>query len=361
MKRAGDLFTKIVDYDNLCLAHLNARKGKRHYVAVKEVDGDIGFYIRELQSMLLSKRFTTSKYKIFKIYKPKERTIYKLPYFSDRIVHHAAMQILQPIWDNTFIYDSYAATPGKGIHAGYYRLRDFLRDKENTKYCLKMDIQKFYPSINHTILLNEVRRKIKCKDTLWLLENVIRSVDGNKGVPIGNYLSQYLSNLYLNRFDHWIKEKLKCKYYIRYCDDSVILHKDKAFLKDRLDDIDEYLWFNLKLTLNRKTQIFPVESRGIDFLGYRTYPKYSLLRKSSARNFKQKIKHIENDWKKLRPTHVLSSIMSYMGWLMHCNSHNLLKRHILDNQPVLKIFSRAAHRIGLKRNPMIKMLNSGRT
>ena len=351
MKRASDLFMKIVDYDNLYLAHLNARKGKKHYTAVKEVDNDIDFYIRELQSMLLSKKFNTSKYKIFKIYKPKERTIYKLPYFPDRIVHHAVMQILQPIWDKTFIYDSYAATPGKGIHAGYYRLKKFLRDEENIKYCLKMDIQKFYPSVNHTILLNEIERKIKCKDTLWLLENVIRSIIGNKGIPIGNYLSQYLSNVYLNRFDHWIKEKLKCRYSIRYCDDSVILHKDKSFLRDRLDDIEEYLWFKLKLTLNSKTQIFPVESRGIDFLGYRTYPKYSLLRKSSAKRFKQKINYVEKNWQKLGSIHILSSIMSYIGWLIHCNSYNLLSKHVFNNRQILTILSKAVQELELKRNP----------
>jgi len=357
MKRVGNLFMKIADYSNLCRAHLNARKGKAYYTEVQEVDRNVDFYIRELQLMILSKKFTTSKYEVFKISEPKERMISKLPYFPDRIVHHAIMQVLQPIWDKTCIYDSYAAIPGKGIHAGYYRLKKFLRDRNNTKYCLKFDVQKFYPSVNHDILLDEVKRKIKCRDTLWLLEDIIRSVEGDKGLPIGNYLSQYLSNIYLNHFDHWIKEKLNCEYYIRYCDDAIILHKDKAFLRDRLSDIEEYLWFNLKLILNNKTQIFPIESRGIDFLGYRTYPEFSLLRKSSKKKFKQKIKKIEESWQAMRSMHVLCSVMSYLGWLIHCNSFNLLEKYIYKNQNILDILEVARMDLNLKRNPVKKFYN----
>jgi len=354
MKRYDNLFDKIIDYDNLILAHLNARKGKHYYSEVKEVNKDIDSYIGKLQFSLLGKNFTTSDYEIFTIKKPKERIIYKLPYFPDRIVHHAIMQILQPIWDKTFIYDSYAAVPGKGIHAGYYRLKQFLKDKENTQYCLKLDVEKFYPNINHNILFNLVEKKIKCEDTLWLLKDIIRSVPGGKGLPIGNYLSQYFSNIYLNYFDHWIKEKIRCKYYIRYCDDNVILYKNKEFLNWLLEKIELYFWNHLKLKLNKKSQIFPVNSRGIDFLGYRTYSQYSLLRKSSYKKFRKKISLIEQKYKTLKSKHVLSSIMSYLGWLMHCNSYNLLERYIYGNQNILDIFENVRIDLNLRENPMTK-------
>ncbi|HWQ62916.1 MAG TPA: reverse transcriptase domain-containing protein, partial [Methanospirillum sp.] len=186
MKRFGNLFSQIVDTDNLLTAHLNARRGKSQYGEVQMVNQDPEVFIAEIQRMLISKTFTTSPYELKEIFEPKQRTIYKLPYFPDRVVQHAVMQVIQPIWDKVFIFDLYSAIPGKGLHAGSYRLRKFLKDVPNTQYCLKFDISKFYPSMNHDILLSLVEKKIKCKDTLWLLENVIRSTPG---VPIGNYLS----------------------------------------------------------------------------------------------------------------------------------------------------------------------------
>jgi len=357
MKKHNNLFSKIIDYDNIVFAHLNAKKGKNYYSEVKEVDKDIDSYLGKLQFSLLGKNFTTSKYETFTITEPKERIIYKLPYIPDRIVHHAIMQVLQPIWDKIFIFDSYAAVPGKGIHAGYYRLKQFLKNKENTKYCLKLDIEKFYPNIDHNILFSLVKMKIKCKDTLWLLEDIIRSVSGNKGLPIGNYLSQYLSNIYLNYFDHWIKETIGCKYYLRYCDDAVILYKNKGFLNWLLEKIRFYLWNHLKLKLNKKSQIFPVESRGIDFLGYKTYHQYSLLRKSSYKKFKQKIDYIKQNYNKLKSKHIVSSIMSYVGWLIHCDSYNLLNKYIYKDEIILNIIGDVSRKLNLKRNPIDRFLN----
>jgi len=148
MKRYNNLYKKIIDLDNLKLAHHNAQKGKKHYPEIQKINNNENHYLDELYQMLNDKTFTTSQYKVFKIIEPKERLIYKLPYFPDRIVQHAIMQILQPIWDKTFIFDSYAAVPGKGIHAGYYRLQQFLNNNNKITYCLKMDIKKFYPNVS---------------------------------------------------------------------------------------------------------------------------------------------------------------------------------------------------------------------
>lgn len=359
MKRYGNLFAKIVDIDNIILAHKNAKKGKSHYAEVQEVEKDLDFYIHEIRNILVNKTFTTSKYKTKLVHEPKKRVIYKLHYFPDRIVHHAVMNIIQPIWDRVFIYDLYSAIPGKGLHAGVLRLRQFLKDRENTQYCLKFDIKNFYPSINHAILFDLVNRKIKCEDTLWLLEDVIRSPKGNTNLPIGNYLSQYFGNIYLNWFDHWIKEEKEMKYYIRYCDDGVILHKSKEVLNNLLKEIEEYVKKNLKLELNPKTQIFPVDVRGIDFLGYRSFRNYTLLRKSSATRFKRKIRFIEQNHEELEPQHIISSIMSYCGWVQFCNGHHLLKKYILENNRIIEIMDEASKALSIY-NPILKLMKNGK-
>jgi RNA-directed DNA polymerase len=354
MKRYGNLYQRICDADNLARAHANARKGKTHYTAVKMIDADPAFYLRELRLMLLAKKFTTSPYVHFMIHEPKERKISRLPYFPDRIVQHAIMQVLGPIWDRQFIRDSYAAVPGRGIHAGSHRLRQFLRQPK-TAYCLKLDIKKFYPNINHDVLMALVERKIKCPDTLRLLENIIRSIPGGKGLPIGNYLSQYLSNIYLDGLDHWLKEKMRCRFYVRYCDDAVILADDKKYLAWLLERIRLYLENDLRLELNRKTRIFPVDSCGVDFLGYKTYRDRVLLRAGSRRRLIKRMRLIERRWRSMRSVSIINSIMSHVGWAIHCDARGLMRKHITGRPDVMAAFERAATRLGLKRSPMLRL------
>lgn len=352
MKRHGNLFCKITDPKNIALAHNLAKRGKSRYAEVQMVNKDPEKYFQEIQESLVNHSFSTSPYATKRIYEPKERLIYKLPYYPDRIVHHAVMNVIQPIWDKIFIYDLYSAVPGKGLHRGSYRLRQFLKDTNNTQYCLKFDIQKYYPSVVHEILFDLIKRKIKCSDTLWLLQEIITSVEGTKNIPIGNYLSQYFGNIYLNWFDHWIKENLGMQYYIRYCDDGVILSQDKTSLNELKDIMTDYLENHLELTLNKKTRIFPVDSTGIDFLGYRHFRNYTLLRKSSAARFKKKIYHIEMHHESMNPQSIISSIMSYVGWLKHCDSYHLANKYIYQNLPILEIVDDAAKKIDIK-NPLL--------
>ena len=347
MKRYRNLYEQIIDPDNIALAHQNAKKGKGHYSEVKMVEADRDYYLGLVREMLAEKTFHTAPYRKKIVFDSgKLREIYKLPYFPDRIVHHAIMNILQPIWDKTFIYDCYSAVPGKGIHAGMARLHRFMKDKENTQYCLKFDIRHYYPSVRHDTLIHLVERTIKCKDTLWLLDDVVRSAGGSTNIPIGNYLSQYFANIYMSRFDHWLKEDKGLKYYIRYSDDGVILHQSKEKLHELLGEIQEYLG-TLSLELNPKTQIFPVDKRGIDFLGYRSFRGYTLLRKSSAERLKEKVKLIERDYEQLSPIFVVSSVMSYMGWIKHCNGHNLVAKYILGNSQLIRAMDRACESLGI--------------
>jgi len=354
MKRYGNLFEKIISPENIFLAHHNAKKGKGYYGEVKMVEADKDRYLGLVHAMLANKTFHTARYRTKIVFDSgKLREIYKLPYFPDRIVHHAIMNILQPLWDKVFIYDCYSAVPGKGIHAGVERLHQFMKDEANTKYCLKFDIRHYYPSVRHDILLKIIERNIKCKDTMWLLSDIINSAGGETNIPIGNYLSQYFANIYLNSFDHWIKEEKSLKYYIRYSDDGVILHSSKEYLHELLKETESYFG-TLALQLNPKTQIFPVDKRGIDFLGYRSFRDYTLMRKSSARRLKQKIKIIEKHHEEMDPQHIISSVMSYYGWIKHCDGHNLVEKLIMKNEHLVRATDRASEKLGI-RNPLWKV------
>lgn len=326
MKRYNNLYSKIHDMENIKLAHKNAKKGKAHYSEVKMVDADPDRYFKRIHEMLRNKTFKNSEYKMFiKVDKGKKREIFKLPYFPDRIIHHCIMNILEPIWIKTLISDTYSSLKNRGIHKGVKRIKAALKDRENTRYCLKMDVKKFYPSIDHVILKQIIRRKIKDKELLWILDKIIDSADG---VPIGNYLSQYFGNLYLSGLDHWAKEQKQCRYYFRYCDDIVILHANKKHLFELRKEISEYLKTKLCVRLKENWQVFPVDVRGIDFLGYRFFHDYTLLRKSTAIRFKKRIKNIKEKHSGLTPINILSGVMSYWGWMKHANCYRLQNKYV---------------------------------
>ncbi len=320
MKRYGNLYEKIISKENLILADERARKGKIGTYGVKCHDKNKSPNIEKLHEELKNKTFKTSEYHIFTIKEPKERQIYRLPYFPDRIVHHAVMNIMEPIWVKCMTADTYSCLKDRGIHGAMRNLENALKDKANTKYCLKVDIRKYYPSVDHEILKRIIRKKIKCDNTLNLLDEII---DSAPGIPIGNYLSQYFANMYLTYFDHWVKEKLMVKYYFRYADDMVFLSPSKADLHFVLSEIKYYLDKELKLELKRNYQIFPVEKRGIDFVGFVFYHTHRRIRKSIKKNFCKavaKANKSEIDIGKYK-----LKVSSWLGWAKHSNSKHLLK------------------------------------
>jgi retron-type reverse transcriptase len=320
MKRIGNIYQKIYSTENLLQADEKAQKGKSKQYGVQLHNTRKEANLQALHEMLENKTYSTSTYDIFKVYEPKERDVYRLPYFPDRIAHHAIMNVLEPIFVGTFTADTYSCIKGRGIHSAAIKLKKALKNTKETAFCLKMDITKFYPSVNHDILKSLLRRKFKDNDLLWLLDEII---DSAPGLPIGNYLSQYLANFYLTYFVHWLKEEKKVTYYFRYADDLVILADNKPYLHSLLSDIKDYLNENLKLTVKQNYQIFPVQSRGIDFLGYRFYHAHTLLRKRIKKRFSRMLKKNPNP----------NSIASYKGWAKHCNSKHLLKK-LLKNEPV---------------------------
>jgi RNA-directed DNA polymerase len=178
LKRIGNLYRKICSLENLRLADRKACKGKAKQIGVIRHHLNRENNILELHEVLLKRLYRTSRYVNFTIYEPKEREISRLPYYPDRIVHHAIMNVLEKIFVSTFTADTYNCIKGRGIHKASYNLRRALVDVENTTYCLKLDIKKFYPNINHSILKQLLRRKFKDRDLLWLLNEIITSIDG---------------------------------------------------------------------------------------------------------------------------------------------------------------------------------------
>lgn len=313
MKRLNNLYDTICSIENLNLADKKASKGKADQSGVTRHIQNREANIMQLHQTLVARKFKTSPYTTFTIHDPKEREIFSLPYYPDRIVHHAIMNVLEPMFMSVFTADTYSCIKGRGIHAVQRGVIKALKDTAGTKYCLKLDIRKFYPTVDHAVLKQLLRKKIKDWQLLVLLDGII---DSAAGLPIGNYLSQYLANFYLTYFDHWLKENRGVKYYFRYADDMVVLASTKEELHQLLAEIRQYLSGNLKLQVKGNYQIFPVADRGIDFVGYKFFHTYTLLRKSIKKSFARAVAKGKGPL----------TIASYMGWVKHCNSRNLVRK-----------------------------------
>lgn len=369
MTGTKDLFNSICSMDNLYRAYQNAKSGKGWYKEVKQIEKRPFYYLAGLQYMLKNHLFKTSEYEIFILNEgKKKRDVYKLPFFPDRIAQWAILQVIEPFLVANMTADTYSAIPGKGIQPivndlrGYYKTKRvdgkkksvwvpsiLLTDDENTRYCYKIDLHHYYQSINHEVLKQKFRKVFKDPELLWLLDEIADSintateedlielslsgeieVDPNTGIPIGNYMSQYSGNFYLSSFDHWVKEELHVKHYYRYMDDVVIFASSKEELHEIHRKVTAYTRDYLHLNIKGNYQIFPTKVRGVDFVGYRFFGEYTLLRKSTAINFKRKMracrKKMENN---IPPTYSeWCSFNSYKGWLGNCDSYRLFKKYM---------------------------------
>lgn len=341
MKRYTNLWEKVISIENLKLADENARRGKTHTYGVRVHDMNREANLMALHEALLTKTFKTSPYDVFTIFEPKERLIFRLPYYPDRIVHHAVMNILEPIWTKTFTHNTYSCIKNRGIEGCARQVDRIIRSfKGRPLYCLKTDIRKYYPSISHSVMKRIVRKKIKDKDLLWLLDEII---DSAEGLPIGNYLSQYLANLYLCYYMHWVNEelpelvkvalKLKEKPEIptvEYADDIPFFSDSKAVLHQVERLSREYIENDLELKIKDNYQIFPIaknrydrHGRALDFVGYRFFRNQKLIRKSIKKNFcrvASRLNHRAVDQKAYK-----QAIAPWLGWAQHSNSKHLLK------------------------------------
>lgn len=340
MKRVGNLYEKICDIENLRLAHKQARRGKSFYTEVKLIDENEDEYLYRLQDMLIHKTYHTSKYEVFEKKEGKKiRKIYKLPYFPDRICQWAIIQVIEPYLIRTLTDDTYSALPGRGVERARRKMvRALKTDPENTVWCLKIDISKYYPNINIDKLKLKYRRLFKDDDLLWLLDEILDS-NPDTGIPIGNYLSQYSGNIYLSDFDHRVKEVYHIKHYFRYMDDMVFLSSSKEELQVLIKEITKYLADEYDLKVKDSWSLFRVEDRGIDFVGYVFKHDSIRLRKSIAHSIKKtssKIRwRVNNDMELNR--HLYFSFNSLKGWLKHSHSgwlkikyFDIIEDHVQD-------------------------------
>lgn len=333
MKIYKDLFDKIIQPETLFLAWKEFRKGKGKKFDVLLFEQELEQNIFKLARELKTKTYKHDKYSDFFISDPKQRHIHKAT-VRDRILHHAIVMVLNPVFEPTFIANSFSCRIGKGSHKGVDMLRKMLlkESKNNTRQCyvLKCDVQKFFDSIYHDILLSILRKKIKDFDLMWLLENVVESYLSERsdlfyrrGLPIGNLTSQLFANVYMNKFDQFMKHKLKVNYYARYTDDFVIVSKDKKYLNDLIILISAFLEENLLINLHpQKVEVLSF-GRGIDFLGYIVFPHHTLIRnrtkKRVFRMFQNKIELYRKG--EIERKSVEASLQSYLGVLSHANAH----------------------------------------
>lgn len=319
MKTHKHLWSQFISSENFNLAAHRALLGKKSKYSARRFLRNRDARLQRLRDALERGTFKTGRYRVFTIYEPKQRDIYMLPLYPDHIVHHALMNVLSPIWQKMFISDSFACIPGRGLHAASHRCTEFIR---KNKYVLQCDIRKFYPSINHDIMMQIIKRKISDKRILELLENIVRSMPPPCGMPIGNLTSQWLGNLYMNDLDMFVKHGLHIKNYIRYCDDFCIFGDDATELVRLRAILTQWLRENLGLTFSR-AYIKPT-SAGVNFIGYRHFRTHVILTRAGVRKLKRKMRQIiaHADVSE----HTQSQLVSYSGWMQWACCHNLRRK-----------------------------------
>ncbi len=316
------LFDHIVSLENLFLAWKEFRRGKLKKQDVQIFEFDLENNLFDLQQSLLNKTYRPDPYLAFFVSDPKIRHIHKAA-VRDRVLHQAIFRKLYHLFDQHFIYDSYSCRLGRGTHRGVRRLANFARrlsqNYSRPVYALKCDIKKFFDAIDQNILLNLIKQEIDDTDVLWSVAQIVDSFQTSpgKGLPLGNVTSQLFANIYLNELDHFVKHSLKEKFYLRYCDDFLVLHNDPEYLKNLIIPIGNFLSQNLDLSLHPKKIEIRKISQGIDFLGYVTLPHYRVLRTKTKKRILKRLRQ-SNSLPKV-------SLPSYLGMLQHCRGNKLSK------------------------------------
>ena len=373
MKTYNNLYAKIISLENLILAWKKARKGKTKKDYVINFEEELFCNLMALHYELKYKSYKPKELVTFVLRDPKTRVISKSN-FRDRIIHHAVCNIIEPIFDKTFIHDSCANRIGKGNLFGLKRLREFVRKvskngliAKNTfqdrnyivGYCLKADIKHYFQEVDNHVLAGILSNKIKDENVVWLIRQILdnnaaswgrgeRPRDANyhtqtrtwsraevkKGMPLGNLTSQFFANVYLNELDYFVKHVLRVKYYIRYVDDFVILHNSRERLEMWKEQIDRFLREKLGLELHpQKSHVIPL-SRGIDFVGFRNFYHHILVRKRNIIKMQKKIAGMKNN--EISYWELMESYLGWQAYVKWSNSFNLRKRTLKKIQKVKK-------------------------
>ena len=320
-KSLNNIFYDKLKFSKMLKAYERASKNKHKCKEVITYELDLASNIIDTLKQLYAGVYKVGNYRQFRIYEPKERIIQSLP-FRDRIVQQWYVEeFIKPIFVPKFIKDTYACLENRGVHKAVKKLNKYMYEYNKINrdfYVLKCDVSKFFYSINKQRLYEIVNRYVKDKAFMKLTKDLIYHDRNEVGIPIGNYTSQYFANIYLNELDHFVKEKLKIKYYVRYVDDFVLLLEDRNQCRVILEEIKEFLDKNLGLKLNKKTNYFR-NSQGVNFCGYKIFKTHIMLKKENKKKIKNKIKN----WNKLyhkKELDLRETTLKLNSWIGHAQN-----------------------------------------
>ncbi|MBN1407415.1 MAG: group II intron reverse transcriptase domain-containing protein [Calditrichaceae bacterium] len=314
MRRVGFLFEQVCSFQNLNRAFKKAMRAANNKPVALEFFYNLEQELFSLQTELMDGSYQPAAYRYFTIYDPKERTIAVAP-FRDRVAHHAIINILEPLYEKIFIFDSYATRKGKGTHLAIARAQTHL--KQN-RWFLKSDIEKYFESMHHGILMSIINRKLKDKKLLELLDKIISNGGHNGvGLPIGNLTSQFFANVYLDPFDHFIKDRLGIRYYLRYMDDFVFFDHDKTVLKNYFKEGRSFLEDQLGLKIKESATLLNNRTHGLSFLGRRIFPAYVKLKNENKKRGLSKLKIRQSEYERglISEESFISSLNSLHSYL----------------------------------------------
>ena len=324
----SDLYCQITDFRNLYASFKKAFKGKKNDPEASDFFLNLEVRLFKLKNNLSSRQYKPGKYNYFKIRGPKERIISEAP-FRDRVVHHALISIIEPIFEPIFIKNSFACRKGKGTHRAVRLAQKYLQTK---RFYLKMDIEKYFETMDHKKLIEIFTETIQDRHVLRLLKIILKTSEQSsgikeKGIPIGNLTSQFLANVYLDKLDHYALEDLSIRYYIRYMDDFVIFDNDKEKLKEYRDNLTQFVSRELLLKVKDRATIIQRRENGLGLLGYRVFPGLLRVKNKNIKRLKQKVFLREKQYKegKIKDEKLVASVQSIMGYFNFADSRNLAK------------------------------------
>ena len=336
MKRHGHLFEQIATFENLLLAARKALRGKKDKRPAAEFYFHLEPEVLRLEEELLDGTYVPRPYRSFMVYEPKSRKICAAD-IRDRVVHHAICNVLEPIFESFSVHDSYACRKDKGTHRAIRRAQAFSR---RHRYFLKLDVQKFFESVDHDCLKDLLARKFKDRRLLDLLGQIIdHPIPGGepgKGLPIGNLTSQHFANFYLSHLDHRVKDDLGVRFYLRYMDDMLLFGDDKAELHRHLAEVRRFLNDRLRLELKEEVVLLAPVTQGIPFLGFRVFPGTIRIQRSGWIRFKRKVRDRERAYLtgEIDERTFTQSVQSLVGHIRHANSYHLRKDFFGERQTI---------------------------
>lgn len=330
------IYEAIISLKNIFTAWSEFQIGKKNREDVAKFSLNAEKYIFNLAQILTKEEYRHNRYEFFKVSDPKPRDIHKATVL-DRVLHHAIVRILSPVFDKIFIFDSYSSRKEKGSHKAIQRFIKFAwklsRNNTKTVWILKCDIKKYFDSVNHEILIDIINKQIPEEKLQKVLTNIIKSFakKPGRGIPLGNLTSQLFSNIYLNELDQFLKRKIPVRYYIRYADDFVIMDTRREYLEKMTREIENFLNVSLDLQLNKNKVSIHRWHNGVDFLGYVIFPYFIILRAKTRKRMIRNIKIAKEKYqtKQIDQQKFEAIISSYFAILKHCRSEGI-KNEIRD-------------------------------